>query len=368
MLVKEIIKLIDNIAPPELIEKNWDNSGLQIGSLERNIRKILVSLDVSPLTVKYAIENSIDMIISHHPLFFSPIKSILLDNIRGKMITDLIKNDINVYSIHSNLDSAEGGINEILAVKFKLLNIKILAKSYTEKLYKVAVFVPFSHSDVVRKAMVDSGAGYIGNYSHCTFNTRGTGTFMPREGTNPFIGESNIIEYAEEEKIETIVKEGDLKRVIESMIIAHPYEEVAYDVYNLHNNGKEYGYGRIGELAQEKTLYDIAVLAKGILNCDSVKVYGNPETNIKKVAVCGGSGSDFLKDVYYKNADVYITGDIKYHDAQLALEKGISIIDAGHFYTEKIAIPYIEDFLEKNLNKEVQVLSYNEKCIPFMTI
>lgn len=368
MLAKEIIKLIDNIAPPKLIEKSWDNSGLQIGSFERNINRILISLDVSPLTVKYALENNIDMIISHHPLFFSPIKSILQDSIRGKMITDLIKNDICVYSIHTNLDSAEDGINEILANKFKLLNIKVLSKSYTEKLYKVAVYVPVSHSDVVRKAMADSGAGYIGNYSHCTFNTRGTGTFMPKEGTDPFIGKTNKIEYVEEEKIETIVNEGDLNNVIESMIMAHPYEEVAYDIYNLHNNGKEYGYGRIGELTQEKTLYDIAILAKEILNCDIIKLYGDPITKIKKVAICGGSGSDFLKDVYYKKADVYITGDIKYHDAQLALEKGISVIDAGHFYTEKIAIPYIEDFLEKNLKKEVQVLSYNEKSIPFMTI
>ncbi|MFA5524623.1 MAG: Nif3-like dinuclear metal center hexameric protein [Tissierellales bacterium] len=368
MLVKEIIKLIDKIAPPKLIDKSWDNSGLQIGSLGSEINKILVSLDVSPSTVEYAIKNSIDMIISHHPLFFSPIKSILQDSIRGKMITDLIKKDISIYSVHSNLDSAEGGINEILANKFNLINTKILAKSYSDKLYKLAVFVPTSHSTIVRKTMTDSGAGYIGNYSHCTFNSNGTGTFMPRDGTNPFIGETGVIEYVEEEKIEVIVNEEDLKNVVEAMIKVHPYEEVAYDVYSLHNGGKEYGYGRIGELDQEKTLYDLGVIAKNILSCDNIKIYGEPKSKIKKVAICGGSGIDFLEDACLKNADVYITGDIKYHDAQLALEKEVSLIDAGHFYTENLVIPYIKDFLTRNLNKEVQVFDYNEKCIPFMTI
>lgn len=368
MLAKDVIELMNTIAPPELIEKSWDNSGLQIGNLDKEIRKILVALDISPITVKYALNNSIDMILSHHPFFFTPIKAISQDNIKGKMITDLIKNDIIVYSTHTNLDSAESGINEVLARKFRLINTKILALSYIEKLYKVVVYAPISHSSRVRNAMADSGAGFIGNYSHCTFNIRGTGTFMPREGANPYIGESNKLEYVKEDRIETIVSEKDLKNVIESMLKAHPYEEVAYDVYNLLDKGKEYGYGRVGELEKEKTLYDIAVLAKEILDCDIVKLYGNPDVIIKKVAVCGGSGIDFLDDVYSSGAHVYITGDIKYHDAQLALEKGISIIDAGHFYTEKIILPYVKSFLDDILNKEICVMSYNEKSIPFMTI
>ncbi|WIV10712.1 Nif3-like dinuclear metal center hexameric protein [Proteiniborus sp. MB09-C3] len=368
MLARDIVNLVNSIAPPELIEENWDNSGLQIGSLDSDIKRILISLDVSPLTVKYALDNNIDMIISHHPFFFTPIKSITQDNIKGKMITDLIKNDIIVYSMHTNLDSAENGTSEILSNKFKLSNTKILTKSYIEKLYKVAVYVPTSHSDIVRNAMAESGGGFIGNYSHCTFSTKGTGTFMPREGANPFIGESNKLEYVEEEKVETIVSEKDLNTVIESMLKAHPYEEVAYDVYNLHNKGKEYGYGRVGEIKKEMTLYDMALLTKEILDCDSVRLYGSPDKLIKKVAICGGSGIDFLKDVYSKKADVYITGDIKYHDAQLALEEGISLIDAGHFYTEKVVLPYIRSFLDDILKKEVQVLSYSEKSIPFMTI
>ncbi|SCG83594.1 UPF0135 protein [Proteiniborus sp. DW1] len=368
MLARDIIKIIDSIAPPKLIEKSWDNSGLQIGDLERDIKKILVTLDVSPITVKYSLDNNIDMIISHHPFFFTPIKSILQDSAKGRMITDLIKNDIIVYSIHTNLDSAENGINEVLGKHLKLLNTEVLTRSYSEKLYKIAVYVPISHSDSVREAMANSGGGFIGNYSHCTFNTKGTGTFKPREGTNPFIGEANKIEYVEEVKIETIVDERNLNNVICSMTKVHPYEEVAYDVYKLHNEGKEYGYGRVGELEKEKTLYDMALFVKEVLGCDSVKLYGNPKSKIKKVAICGGSGSAFIKDVYLKKADVYITGDIKYHDAQLALETGVSIIDAGHFYTEKIVLPYIKEFLEEAVSDDVKVISYNDKSIPFMTI
>ncbi len=368
MLVKDVIKLMNNIAPPELIEKSWDNSGLQIGSLNKEVKKILVALDVSPLTVKYALDNKIDMIISHHPFFFKSIKAISQDSIKGKMITDLIKNDIIVYSTHTNLDSAENGINEILAGKIDLMNINILSISYTEKLYKIVVYVPVSHSNIVRNAMTDSGAGFIGNYSHCTFSIKGTGTFMPREGTNPFIGESNKLEYVDEERIETIVREKDLRYVIESMVNNHPYEEVAYDVYKLHNKGKEYGYGRVGDLEKEKTLYDVAVLVKETLGCDSVKLYGNPSKMIKRIAICGGSGIDFLEDVYTSRADVYITGDVKYHDAQLALEKDISIIDAGHFNTEKIVLPYIKEFLDNTLKDKVCIMSYSEKSIPFMTI
>lgn len=368
MLANDIVKIIHELAPPKLTERDWDNSGLQLGSLNKEVKKVLIALDISPLTLNYAIMNNVDMIISHHPLFFKSIKSISADDIKGKMIVDLIKHDIIVYSIHTNLDSAENGINEVLANKFKLLNTQILSKSYTEKLYKVAVYVPETHSDVVRKAMTDNGGGFIGNYSHCTFNTEGTGTFMPREGTNPFIGDINKMEYVKEAKIETIVGEERLGDLIKSMCEVHPYEEVAYDIYNVSNEGKQYGYGRIGELESEKTLYDMALLTKETLCCDSVKVYGDPDKIIKRVAICGGSGIDFLKDAYLKKADVYITGDIKYHDAQIALEQGIALIDAGHFYTEKIILSYIGDFLNKKFNADIDILVYDKKSIPFMTI
>lgn len=368
MLARELIKLMDNIAPSKLIDDKWDNSGLQMGSLEKEVKKILVALDISPITVKFAIDNKVDMIISHHPFFFSPIKIISSDDIKGKMIVDLIKNDIVVYSAHTNLDSAENGVNDILAKKLSLKNIKILSDSFIEKLYKIVVYVPNSHSELVREAMTSEGAGFIGNYSHCTFNITGIGTFMPREGTNPYIGKADKLEFVEEVRIETIVPHESLEKVINAMHRVHPYEEVAYDIYKLYNKGKEYGYGRIGELEKESTLYEFGKVVKESLNCDSIKLYGNSSRIIKKVALCGGSGMDFLDHVYSKKADVYITGDIKYHDAQIALEKNIALIDAGHFYTESLIIPYIKEYLDEMTQNQIDIMSFKEKSIPFITI
>lgn len=368
MIASEIIRILNLLAPEKLIERKWDNSGLQIGQIDREVKKILIVLDISPSTVKFALDNNIDMIVSHHPFFFKPVKSIVQNSVKGKMITDLIKNDIIVYSIHTNLDSSREGVNEILSQKLNLRNIKILNKTYTEKLYKIVTFVPHSHSDIVRKAMTECGAGFIGNYSHCTFNIKGKGSFMPREGTNPYIGDINKLEYVEEERIETIVSEKELANVIQSMLSVHPYEEVAYDVYELYNRGSEYGYGRIGLLDKELKLVDLAKNVKQILGCESVTIYGNSDNIVKRVAVCGGSGADFIKDAYYNKSDVYITGDIKYHDAQMALENGVSLIDAGHFYTERAVLPYIKEFIEENVKENIHVMSYCGKSFPFMTV
>ncbi|SDZ20296.1 dinuclear metal center protein, YbgI/SA1388 family [Proteiniborus ethanoligenes] len=368
MLAKDIIKLINNIAPSKLIDKKWDNSGLQIGSLEKKVKKILLALDISPITVKYALDNQIDMILSHHPFFFTPIKSISSDEIKGKMIVDLVNNDIVVYSAHTNLDSAENGVSEILAKKLKLRDISVLSNSFTEKLYKVVVYVPISHKDSVRDAMTNQGAGFIGNYSHCTFNITGTGTFMPREGTNPYIGEANRLEFVQEERIEAIVSDEGLTKVLDSMLKAHPYEEVAYDIYELYNKGKDYGYGRVGVLEKESTLLDFAKQVKETLNCDSIKVYGDTSRITKRIAICGGSGIDFLNDVHFSGADTYVTGDIKYHDAQIALEKNIALIDAGHFYTENLAMSYIKNYLDEMTKGKVSTISFEEKSIPFITV
>ncbi|KNF09329.1 putative GTP cyclohydrolase 1 type 2 [Gottschalkia purinilytica] len=367
MLVKDIISIMNRLAPNYLID-SWDNSGLQIGSMEKEVKKVLISLDLSIDTVKEAIKNNIDMIITHHPFFFSSIKTISLDDIKGKIISEIIKNDITVFSAHTNLDMCEGGINDILSDKLKLSNTKPLSRFHTDKLYKISVFVPLTHSDVVREALGDNGAGFIGNYSHCTFNTKGVGTFLPSSGTNPFIGKQGVLEKVEEEKIETIVDEHILSSVISAMIEAHPYEEVAYDVYPLNNEGESYGYGRIGELSEEVTLEQFSRTVKDTLECETIRVYGDMNNKIRKVALCGGSGSSFIKDCYRNKADVYITGDIKYHDAQLALELGLSVIDAGHYGTEKHVIDYLRKYIGDNITDDIEILVHKNSVAPFKTI
>lgn len=368
MLARDVIDIMNKLAPKYLIDKSWDNSGLQLGSLEKEVKRIAISLDITPKLISEAVNKKVDMIITHHPFFFTPVKRITPDDVRGKMTYDIIKNDIAVFSSHTNLDACNNSVSHILAQKLDLNNLTVLYETYVEKLYKITVFVPQSHKEIVRNSMTECGAGNIGNYSHCTFNTKGIGTFMPKEGTNPFIGNVNNTEAVEEEKIETIVSEQNMNIVIRSMLAAHPYEEVAYDIYPLENMGHNYGYGRIGYLKKRLKLEELSLIIKEKLECDTIRIYGDKEKSIDKVAICSGSGSDFIKEAYENNVDVFITGDIKYHDAQQAMELDIPIIDANHYDTEKIILPYLQSYFESNLGNKAKVFIFQENGAPFLTI
>lgn len=349
----DIIDAMNKWASPKLIEE-WDNTGFQIGDINTEISKILVSLDLDREAYKEAVKFGAQMIITHHPFIFKPLKSILYSSYKGKLIHDIIKKDIVVYNAHTNLDLAKGGVNDVLANILCLDNIEPLKLIYKENLYKLVVFVPKSHAQIVRDVLGKEGAGYIGNYSHCTYNLEGIGTFLPLEGTSPFIGEINKLEEVEEIRIETIVKEKDLNKVIDQMLLAHPYEEVAYDVYPLLNKGDIHGYGRIGDV-EEIELCKFLDIVKDKLNVDKLFVYGNLERKVKRVALCGGSGSSFIFDANQKGADVYLTGDVKYHDAQYANELGLTIIDAGHFHTEKVILKEIENYIKKEISSNIDI-------------
>jgi len=367
MKAKKIIDYLEKLAPISLQEK-WDNSGIQIGSVEKNIKNILLALDITEEVVDEAIRDNKDMIISHHPLFFSDLKNISKDTYKGRIIYKLINNDILVYSSHTNLDAANDGVNDYLAKILELKNIKPLNKVKEEKLYKIVVFVPESHSDIVRDVLNENGAGFIGNYSHCTFNINGLGTFMPREDSNPFIGEKGNLESVKETRIETIVKEYSLKNVINEMIKIHPYEEVAYDIYELKNTGEVFSIGKIGEINKETDLFNFGKMVKDQLKCDSIRVYGDLEKRINKVAVCGGEGSDFIVDSVNKGVDVLVTGDIKHHKAQLAHELGLSIIDATHYNTEKIILENLKNYLKTEFKDITIDISLNDNFASFVTI
>lgn len=348
---------------PALID-NWDNTGFQIGNANKKINKILLSLDLDRKSLNKAINEGYDMIISHHPFIFKPLKSITSNNHKGKMILDIIQNDIIVYNAHSNLDLAENGVNDELAKLMRLRNPKILKEIISEELVKLAVYTPKTHAELIRKTLGDVGAGYIGQYSHCTFNGEGVGTFLPMENTNPYIGTIGKIEEVEEIKIETILKRKDIDIVLNELINVHPYEEVAYDLYPLLNKTQSYGYGRVGEV-EERTLVDFIGFIKNILQTESVTVYGEKNKKIKKVALCGGSGSEFIIDAYNSGADVYITGDIKYHDAQFAHELGLTIIDAGHYHTEKVVLPVVKKYLKDKVDKNIEITTFMESGLPY---
>lgn len=346
--LKIITDILENIAPKELAY-NWDNVGVQVGSINSSINKILICLDINEKVMEEAIKEKVQLVISHHPLIFSPIKNVTTESYTGNIITQAIKNDINIYIAHTNIDCAKDGLNTYIANLLGLNNLEILDPIKNQSYYKVAVFVPETYEEIVGNALSNSGAGHIGNYSHCSFRSTGEGTFMPLGGADPFIGKKDKLEKVKEVKIETIVPEKYLQKAIESMIDAHPYEEVAYDVYKLNNiEMPSEGIGRVGTLEDTIKLKKYITSIKEIFNTSHIKVIGELDADIKKVAIVNGSGADYISKAAGLKCDLLITGDIRYHDAQKAEELNLNVIDIGHYESEL----FFKDLLYNYLNKE----------------
>lgn len=361
----EIIAAIEALAPPELAAE-WDNVGLMLGSYETEVRRVLVCLDVSLEIVEEAVSRGANLIVSHHPLFFRPLKQINFDEARGKLVHNLIKEDIMVYSAHTNLDSADMGVSYHLAAKLELEDIEVLVPTHREKYYKLVTFVPEDHEKIVREALTRAGAGWIGNYSDCTFRTMGIGTFLPMSGTTPYLGQEGELMQANEYRLETILPTTRLPEVLQALKKAHPYEEVAYDVYPLANEGPAQGIGRLGVLASPVSLKDFALRVKERLNAASIKLVGDGQRKVKKVAVCGGAGSEVMAAASAAGADVLVTGDLKFHEAQTALAMDLAVIDAGHYATEKLIVPALVNYLQEQLQeREVMVLASQKEREPW---
>lgn len=353
--VKDIMNIIEEAFPLYLAE-DWDNSGLQIGAGDKVVNRLLIALDFDDYTLQQALANRADMIITHHPFFFRAIKNINYTSPQGRMIRQLVTADISLYAAHTNLDAADQGLNQVLAERLGLMDIKPLYPAYRETLYKLVVFVPVTHGEAVREAICAAGGGFIGRYSDCSYRTRGTGTFRPGQGTNPFIGQTGALEEVEEFRLETIICERDIRRVLDAMEKAHPYEEVAYDLYRLENQGKAFSPGRKGRLMQKTKLGDYAEQVKACLGIESLRVVGNLEQNIRNVAVISGSGASLMSHALRQKVDLLVTGDLKYHEAKEAEASGLAIIDAGHQGTEAIVVPLLYDYLDSRLNQPQPVV------------
>jgi dinuclear metal center YbgI/SA1388 family protein len=366
---KDIIRIMENYFPPYLAE-DWDNCGLQVGSHNASVNKLMISLDLDQQILQQAINAKADMIITHHPLLFKPVKSINFDQPLGNIIEKLIKNNICVYAAHTNLDASEKGLNQLLAKILDLKDIGPLDKSRQELYYKLVVFVPVTHINEVSRAINDAGAGYIGNYSDCSFRTGGTGTFKPNKGTNPFIGAEGNLTEVNEFRLETIVPKHLINKVVDSMIKAHPYEEVAYDLYCLANEGEIISLGRRGRLKNSMTLRNFAQNVKKRLQVDNVQIAGDLDKIISNVAVVSGAGADFIKMIIARDIDVLVTGDVKYHEAKDAVMAGLAVVDAGHQGTEEIMVSYLAELLErqcKDLNYNIEIsMGHSEKCLKTM--
>jgi dinuclear metal center protein, YbgI family len=343
--MKDIAAAIERKAPLQLQEA-WDNCGLQLGHMASEVRRVLTTLDVTPDVVAEAIEQEVDCILSHHPMIFKGLKSINMGTMQGKMIGDLLCHRINVYSAHTNLDVTGGGLNDEVATRLGLQDIQGLEETGRDVAYKVAVYVPVTHSDQVRKAMGDAGSGHIGNYSHCSFSVTGEGRFLPLEGTNPFIGHVGSIETVQEERIETVVPKKMLGAVLGAMEQAHPYEEIAYDVVALENAYDAHYIGRIGNLPYSLSIDAFKEVLQSVFPHSQLRWGGAKVEQVQRIALCTGSGAEFIKVAAKQNADVYITGDVKYHDMQLAKELGILVVDAGHYGTEYMSQTILKRWIE----------------------
>ncbi len=341
---QQIIRELDKLAPPNLAEE-WDSVGLMVGNPSQEIKKVWTTLDVTLALVEAAAREQVDLIVSHHPLIFKAIKQLDTSTTAGKIIEQLMKANIAVFSAHTNLDRAGGGVNDVLAHTLKLQDVRPLTVDFTEQLVKLVVFVPATHEQVVYESLMEAGAGHIGKYSHCAFVTVGTGTFLPLADTHPFIGQQRMLTSVNEVRIETILPEQLLPQVVSAMLAVHPYEEVAYDVYPLKNQGKSAGLGRIGKI-EPVSLQDFIFAVKKQLNIQVVNAAGRPEQRIGKVAVCGGSGASLMLQAKASGADVLVTGDVKYHDALEAAALGIAVIDAGHYATEQPVVAALASYLQ----------------------
>lgn len=347
LLTGDVFSILEQWAPKTLAY-DWDPIGLQVGSYKEPVEKIMVALDVDERVVGEAIEHGVNLIIAHHPLLFQSLHSIDVQSPKGAVIQSLIKHNITVYAAHTNLDIADGGVNDMLADRLGVEETEVLVQTEEEPLFKFVVFVPNNYANRVQQAIGVAGAGYIGNYRDCSFNIRGEGSFKPLKDAQPFIGTIDERKQVEETRIETIVQQSRVQQVVDAAKNAHPYEEVAYDLYVTNNPGKQYGLGRIGKWSSEKTVPEVIQQVKETFELTHVRFIGDDQKSIRTVAIVGGSGEKFITAAKEKGADIYITGDITYHAAQEAEYIGLSVIDAGH-YIEHVMIQETTQFLNNHL-------------------
>ena len=366
MNVSEIIKILEEWAPKGIAWEK-DNVGLQVGDPESKLKNIMLSLDLSNQVIDQAIKQQCNFIFTHHPILYHPLKNIdLSGNPIAKMIGRLIKNNITLYSAHTNLDFTKHGVSYQLAKRIGLRQIKFL-RNLSSNQIKLVVFVPVTHLDKVADAIHKSGAGLIGEYSYCGFRTEGTGTFKGSHESNPVIGSKGNIEYTEEVKLEVLVEEWKLSQVLISMKKVHPYEEVAYDIYPLKNENVNFGIGAIGELESAIDIKAFLHIVSSKLKITNFRYSEGMKKKIKTVAVCGGSCGELIEEAISNKADAFVTADLKYHSFRDA-ESKILLIDAGHYETEVPVLDEIQRRLKLHLNKnnKSKVLKFKGSTSPLV--
>ncbi len=351
--VKKIISYMEELAPSSLALPG-DPVGLQLGNPEAELSTVLVALDPDETAVAEAFSIGAELMVTHHPLFYHKISSIDESTPAGTLISLAIRKGLSIFCAHTNFDLAPHGVTFQLAQRlgFPTDNADVLEVSDSEELLKLVVFVPSGHEEVIRNAIAGAGAGQIGRYSHCTFQTSGTGTYMPGEGTNPYIGSSGRLEKVDELRLETILPVHRRRVVIEALLKAHPYEEVAYDLYPLLLDGKKLGLGLIVNLEEALSLDRILQACRDHLTANILRYQIASKKSYRRVALCGGSGGSLIENAARQAADLFISGDFRYHDLKTAQALGIALVDAGHDATEWPGVVYLRQYLADRLKKD----------------
>ena len=355
---------------PFMLAEDWDNVGLQLGDPSTEIRRIMVALDPLPQVIASAIDSNCDLLITHHPLIFSPLRQITSSTSTGSSILKAAQNKLALLAMHTNYDIAQDGLNDLLAKRIGLEQTRPLKITGRDELSKLVVFVPQEQLEKVRTALLPHTEA-IGNYQDCSFSAAGEGTFLPLTGAQPSIGTVGELAKVAEHRLELLVRRTLLPKAIRTLLHVHPYEEPAFDCYPLLNEAPPQGLGRIGSLAKPARLADWAASLAEVLGCQAIRFTGPPDRTIQKVALCSGSGASLLRDAIRSGADLLLTGDVKYHEAREAEAQGIALVDAGHFGTEILMVSATRDFLTSSLDSAgytTEILTVDCEEDPFTTI
>lgn len=355
--VADVADFLERFAPTRRAAE-WDNVGLILGERSVNVTRILTCLTVTPPVVEEAIAAGVNLIVTHHPMLFRPVQNLTDATPEGRMVLALLRAGIAVYSPHTAFDNCAGGINDLLAQKLGLTDVRPLRPYEAARQCKVVVFVPDSDLAKVSDAMFAAGAGNIGQYSQCSFRLAGTGTFFGSDAANPTIGAKGRREEVSEWRLETICPESALEAVTAAIRRAHSYEEPAFDVYPLHPSRDGVGEGRLGRLPAARRLIEICGEFRAQLECGPIQVVGDSNRAVNTIALACGAGGEFVRDAIAAGADAFLTGEARFHESLFAQAHGIALILAGHYATERhgavaladrlrSAIPVVESFVSR---------------------
>lgn len=347
LTVAAVVDFLERFAPPELAA-DWDNVGLLLGDRAARVRRVLTCLTVTPDVAEEAVAEKAQLVVTHHPVLFRPVKRLTAAHPEGRMLLDLIRARVSVYSPHTAFDNTAGGINDLLARRLGLVDVGPLrrregttqARSASEgtRQCKVVVFVPEADLARVSDALFAAGAGHIGAYSQCSFRLAGTGTFFGSDAANPTVGQKGRREEVAEYRLEVVCPENGVERAIAAIRKSHSYEEPAYDVYPLRPGASSLGEGRLGRLPQARPLRELAQAVKAATAAALVQTVGDPEEPVERVAVVCGAGGELLGAALRSQADVLLTGELRFHDYLAARAEGLALCLPGHYATERCGV------------------------------